>query len=50
MLHRSGVLERSLVDVAEGPELEPVKVVGSDLDVIVHATVLKEELLVAPEG
>ena len=37
------------MDVAEGPELKPVEVVGSDLDIIIHATVLEEEFLVAPE-
>ena len=38
------------MDVAEGPELKPVEVVGSDLDIIIHATVLEEEFLVTPEG
>ena len=49
-MHRSGVLERSLMDVAEGPELKPVEVVWSDLNIIIHATMLEEEFLVAPEG
>ena len=30
------------------PELKPVEVVGSNLDVVVHASVLEEELGVAP--
>ena len=38
------------MDVSEGPELKPVEVVGSDFDIIIHATVLEEEFLVAPEG
>lgn len=35
---------------SELPELEPVKVVGSHLDIVVHASMLEEELRVAPEG
>ena len=30
--------------------MKPVEVVGSDFDIIIHATVLEEEFLVAPEG
>ena len=49
-MHGSGVLKWCLMDVAEGPELKPVEVVGSDFDVIIHATVLEEKFLIAPEG
>ena len=37
------------MDGTEGPELEPVEVVRSYLEIIVHSAMLEEELLVAPE-
>ena len=50
MLHGCRILQRSIVDGAKGPELEPVEVLRPDLDVILHAVRLEEELLVTPEG
>ena len=38
------------MDIAKGPELKPIEVVGSDLNIIIHTTMLEEEFLVAPEG
>lgn len=44
----SRVHKRRLMEVAKIPELKPVKVVRSLLDIVVHAAVLEEELRVAP--
>ena len=46
----SRVHELSRMEVAPIPELKPVEVVGSLLDIVVHAAVLEEELSVAPPG
>ena len=45
----SGVNLRSLVEFTFRPELEPVEVVGSCLDIVLHPVVLKVEFVVAPE-
>ena len=44
----SRVRELSRVEMATVPKLEPVEVMRSPHDVIVHASVLEEELGVAP--
>ena len=49
-LHGCRVNKRGLIEPAELPELEPIKVVRSHLDIVVHSTMLEEELSVAPEG
>ena len=49
-LHGGRVDERSLSELALGPELKPVEVVRSELDVVIHAAMLEEQLLVTPEG
>ena len=41
--------QRSLVELAKGPELEPVKVVWAGLDIVIKSSVLEEETSVAPE-
>jgi len=50
LLSGSWVLEGSVVVLAVVPELEPVEVVGTSLDVIIHAAMLEEKVLVTPEG
>ena len=49
-LHGRRVDKWLLIEPAELPELEPVKVVWSHLDIIVHSTMLEEKLRVTPEG
>ena len=44
-----GVDERSLVELAERPELQPVEVVWAGLNVVVKSAMLEEESAVAPE-
>ena len=50
LLHRCGIHKGSLSDGSKSPELEPVEVVRSHLDIIIHPAMLEEKLLVAPEG
>ena len=44
----SRVRKLGRVEMAAVPELEPVEVVRSPHDIVVHASVLEEELGVAP--
>ena len=46
----SRVRKLGRVEMAAVPELEPVEVVRSHLDIIIHSAMLEEKLLVAPEG
>ena len=41
--------ERSLVELAKGPELQQVEVVRADHNVVVESAVLEEESAIAPE-
>ena len=50
LLKRSRLLERSLSEFTVIPELKPLKVVGSLLDIVLVSVVLEEELLVTPQG
>ena len=50
LLKRSRLLERSLSEFTVIPELKPLKVVGSLLDIVLISVVLEEELLVTPQG
>ena len=47
---RGRVDKRGLGELAVIPELEPVEVVGTELNVVVHTSVLEEELRIGPEG
>ena len=44
----SRVLQFSRLEMAQVPELKPVKVVRSEFDIIIHASVLEKELGIAP--
>lgn len=48
-MHRSGVDQWSLIEFAVIPKLKPFEIVRAFLDVVVHAVVLEEELLVTPQ-
>ena len=50
LLKRSRLLERGLSEFTVIPELKPLKVVGSLLDIVLVSVVLEEELLVTPQG
>ena len=45
---RSRVHKLGRVEMAAVPELEPVEVMRSPLDIVVHASVLEEDLGVSP--
>ena len=49
LLSRRRVSERRFSESASVPELEPLEVVGSHLDVVLVTMMLEEKLLVAPE-
>lgn len=45
--HGSRVVQRLFVETAVIPELQPVEVVGSNLNIVLHACVLEVQLVVA---
>ena len=47
-LHRGGILESRFSEASKGPELKPVKVVRSLLDVVFVAVMLEVKHLVTP--
>lgn len=48
-LHWRWVDQWAIKELSVVPELKPVEIVGTDLDVVIHAGMLEEELSVAPE-
>ena len=47
-LHGCGIGQRRLVELAVVPELQPLEIVWTHLNIVVHPTMLEEELLVTP--